>query len=334
MDATIVGEICILCLISLGYGEYSGNSQSNQQQLVANQANSSRQRFMPIELQSHHPQLGSSPQQLASNRQSLQSNQSSLSSHTEPGKGKVFHDFMDVYEKIPVPHLKYDKDETPVLSYGSDGLNFKHGDRKALYGECSYFVQIRYYDILLCGAALIKSPVTGKQVVISAAHCLVRAFNTELSDPKRYTLRMGVIGRDEQGQSRNVKKILVHSGYTLHSPTRRPSFHDIGLLIPDQEFELNEYVSTVKLPQSPIPYRGDMVTVAGYGKGREAGHDSFPTFMRTVQIPVWDLTKCDQTYLNESGNHIITEAHFCAGGHRGGLDTCQGKLKKFKLKFK
>ncbi len=346
---TIIQKLCILCLVTICYAESTTKPESpyfkpnmtiqqhalqSTQQFeisqklaagVAQQINSTKQRVAPVprQLQTSNPQLGPSPQYLATRHQKLLAEQPPLKAR-DPKDGKVYNEVMDMYETIPVPHLKYDTNEIPVISYGHDGLANDYGDRKAVHGEFSYYAQIRYNDIFICGAALIKSPVTRRQLVITATHCLVEAYKTKLSDPKRFTIRMGVIGRNEQGQTRNATQFLVHPDYTLSGPTRRPVFHDIGLIILESQFELNEHVSTIKLPISPFPIRGDSVTIKGFGKGREAGHSGIPKYMRTLEVPVWELSQCAQTYFNESGNHIITEGHFCAGNYLGGVDACQG----------
>jgi len=228
---------------------------------------------------------------------------------------------------VPLPYMKYDKDDNPVLHYGHDNLDSEFGDRKANPNEYPYYVQLRTNGHHICGACLIRSPISGRPVVLTAMHCLVTPATTAVVQPHEITLRMGVNGVNDYEQERKGAVILTHSNYTLFGPSKRPSFHDIGIIITDSDFNVGAHAKFIDFPEQNLPTVWHEVTIKGFGKGREAGHDGVPTHMRTISVPVWDNEDCDKMYFEESGAHLITPAHFCASHAAGGLDSCTGNLK-------
>lgn len=226
--------------------------------------------------------------------------------------------------KAQVPHLKYDKNENPLLSFGNQGLDKNYGDRAARREEFPFNIQIRHNGQFTCSGTLVRSPITGKHVVLTATHCLVEKGTSKLQPPSSYGVHAGILYHDEQGQMRRVKQVLVHPGYTICFKTNRPIFDDIGIMYLDRDFEENLYVRPLEFPRIPGPTLWDYVDIQGWGKGREAGHTNISSVLRVLKLKVWDNQDCDKVYFEESGEHIITEEHFCAGTKEGGKDACQG----------
>jgi len=224
----------------------------------------------------------------------------------------------------PLPHLKYDTNEMPTLSTGNEGLDKNYGDRAAQRDEFPFNIQIRYNGKFACSGTLVRSPITGKHIVVTATHCLVDKGTSKIQPIEPYELRAGILRVDEIGQSRRLKQVLVHPGFTICSKTSRPIFDDIGIIILDQEFEENQFVRPLEFPRIDGPTLFDYVDIQGWGKGREPGHMNTSSVLRVLKLKVWDNEDCDKVYFEESGEHIITEEHFCAGTKEGGKDACQG----------
>lgn len=96
--------------------------------------------------------------------------------------------------------------------------------------------------------------------VLTAAHCVVSRY-VELSTIQvlagRHDLRM--TDKEENGQSRGLKKIIVHKSYKTGE-----AHDDIALLKVAEPFEFNENITAIRLPLAHGTHEGE-ATLFGWG---------------------------------------------------------------------
>jgi len=131
---------------------------------------------------------------------------------------------------------------------------------------------------------------------------------------------------DEEGeQNRKVTGVLIHPDFNEKS-----LINDVAVLIVGEEFEYNERVGPVCLPDP-----GDHVKPAteclasGHGKSGDGQFGFFSTKLKKVTLPIWSSDECQKTLNKEyfQPNHSISwrthESFLCAGGEEM-QDTCEG----------
>jgi len=131
---------------------------------------------------------------------------------------------------------------------------------------------------------------------------------------------------DEEGeQNRKVTGVLIHPDFNEKS-----LINDVAVLIVGEEFEYNERVGPVCLPDP-----GDHVEPAteclasGHGKSEDGQFGFFSNKLKKVTLPIWSSEECQKTLNNKyfQPNHSISwrthESFLCAGGEEM-QDTCEG----------
>jgi len=182
------------------------------------------------------------------------------------------------------------------------------GGQPAQQGELPYQISLRYSGSHICGGSL--AVVNGKQVIITAAHCV------DSGSARSYTIIAGDLDRlDTSGleQTRQVTRIIAHENYNGFTFA-----NDIAVLLIASPFNLDANVQPIDLPSDRQQTEKDIV-VSGWGTTSSGG--SLPRILQYVQIPVIDDVTCQGAYSDET----ILDSMLCAGLlGEGGKDSCQG----------
>ena len=184
------------------------------------------------------------------------------------------------------------------------------GGDKVETGKYPFMVSILHSDNDLweghfCGGSLIE-----EDIVLTAAHCLVgESPRTIEVSAGRTSLAKGVKG----GQRRRVKRIIMHENYNYRTVN-----NDIGLIILEEAFELNDSVGLIDYEPTNIQL-GDL-TVIGWGN-TSTSQSNFPRDLMEVDVKFIDTELCNA---RRWMNGRVTENMFCAGYRAGAKDSCQG----------
>ncbi|XP_050640927.1 putative trypsin-6 isoform X3 [Macaca thibetana thibetana] len=165
-----------------------------------------------------------------------------------------------------------------------------------------------------CGGSLIS-----EQWVVSAGHCYKPAINTKFSgrgcECHHIEVRLGehnieVLEGNEQFI--NATKIIRHPKYNGNTLN-----NDIMLIKLSTPAVINDYVSTISLPNAP-PAAGTECLISGWGNTLSSGAD-YPDELQCLDAPVLTQARCKLSY-----PFRITSNMFCVGFLEGGKDSCQG----------
>ncbi|KAH8281574.1 hypothetical protein KR054_001616, partial [Drosophila jambulina] len=148
-----------------------------------------------------------------------------------------------------------------------------------------------------CGAVIYS-----KQVVITAAHCVV---DRHLS---RLTLRVGSSRRDSGGQLVKVSRVIVHESYN------RPalSSNDVAVIRLQRPLKFNNKVRPIPLASSS-PATGSPSFVAGWGAIGWKSPGSI--YLLGVELSIFDHESCREAYGGNISNDML-----CAAAP--GKDSC------------
>lgn len=135
----------------------------------------------------------------------------------------------------------------------------------------------------------------------------------------------------------SVDKVTIHTGY---SRTASGIFNDIALIRLKTEAVLNQGVQLACLPLFPIKmahqigvedfvdglgdYSGKVI---GWGHTQNLDDGDFEksnvaySILQVREVPIWSTSECKNKVYD--GNSI-TKDHLCAGGEKGGPDSCKG----------
>lgn len=180
------------------------------------------------------------------------------------------------------------------------------GGRPAEEDEITYQIQLRRGAYHFCGGSLVE--VTGKQVVLTAAHC----FNS-WDNPDDYTVVAGELDLSEDSGSEQVRQvtgIIPHPNYD--EATMR---NDIAILQIEPHFELNNHVQPIKLPKRN--FTSNRVVVSGWGITEDG---IFPDHLQVVTLDVVSNNICKKNYAKDG--IPICKDMICAGSKD--QDSCQG----------
>ncbi|CAL8136696.1 unnamed protein product [Orchesella dallaii] len=172
-------------------------------------------------------------------------------------------------------------------------------------GEIPYQIGLYYIGGFRCGGSFII--VHGKHFIITAAHCVEHDLN-----PENYIVVAGEVNKyniDSPAQERSVTKIIVHEGY-VH--TNSPDFtgNDIAILAIDSPFEINKFVSPIRLPRKKECV-GSSGVVSGWGLLTESG--PYSSVLQKANILVGPNKSCKRIYPDS----FQPKTMICAGIRKG-----------------
>ncbi|XP_031836778.1 trypsin-7-like [Nomia melanderi] len=178
------------------------------------------------------------------------------------------------------------------------------GGQPASIDDHPYQVSLRYNNRHVCGGAIIS-----EQWVITAAHCVQRAFVPLIS------IKAGSSNLRENGIIVEAEEIISHE---MYDP--RNSDYDIALIRLKKPLEYDSKVRPILLaPVADYYQAGTKAMVTGWGVTKSNGQLS--NQLRKVEVPLVSNTDCAELY----GFRPITQRMICAGYvNFGGKDACQG----------
>ncbi|CAG2171781.1 unnamed protein product [Oppiella nova] len=165
-----------------------------------------------------------------------------------------------------------------------------------------------------CGGALI-----GDRYVLTAAHCLHRAFGDSLAAGD-LTVRLGAfdfgVDREHHADDYPVANYTVHDGYDTVMLE-----NDLAIIKLSSKVNYTPTVHPICLPPKDVErddYTHRHIWVAGWGRTSFKGAQS--TRMKHVELPVWLNDRCDEALYDFDAKSKV----FCTGHDQGGMDACQG----------
>lgn len=226
-------------------------------------------------------------------------------------------------------HIVYDNSNSPYVATASNETSRIGGDRTVESWEYPHHIQIGNSSTFFCGGALVISPSTGKQLILTAGHCIVLDDGrNQLRPLNSYYVRAGnVVQKSQQGQFLRVKHVVMHPDVGAFKINEFYK-NDIAIIFADGEFILNWNVHPIALPWQGQPLQAQYVTVTGWGYGRDGNSRKLAGLLKVVNLPIVDQKTCQSQYNGEvggvPGDQLISDKHFCAGFMQGGIDTCHG----------
>lgn len=166
--------------------------------------------------------------------------------------------------------------------------------------------------------------------ILTAAHCMTACVSQHLTTATiENTGVKATIGdhaiRSSDGEIElDVDKITPHEKYDACNFYAND--HDIALIKTSTPIEYRftaDGYGSINRPCMPkrcdLVYEdGEKVIVSGWGVTRE-NSGSLSNILRYVQVPIVNVTRCQETYGSR-----VTNDHVCAGFQAGGKDSCQG----------
>ncbi|XP_076057350.1 trypsin-1-like [Oratosquilla oratoria] len=188
------------------------------------------------------------------------------------------------------------------------GLNKIIGGVAATPGEFPY--QISIQDTTWGSAShFCGGSVYNKNYIVTAGHCVYGKNHDDLKNLQITAGEHDLDKKEENEQSINVEKIILHEDYNPWRTT-----NDIALLKLAKPLTMNDYVKRIPLETDEVSVD---CQVTGWGALTEEG--SFPSILQKVNVNVITDKECRDAY----GTNMILDSMLCAGGD-GEKDSCQG----------
>lgn len=201
------------------------------------------------------------------------------------------------------------------------------GGRKTEPGEFPFQVRLNIRSKRgtgICGGIIID-----EYHILTAAHCMTACASQNLVTATiektglKITIGDHAIKYEDGEQEIEVADIRPHEKYDACNFYSNDN--DIALIKTAQSMEYkftsDGYGSINRpcLPAKDVEYReGESAIVTGWGVTRE-NSGALSNILRYVQVPLVNVTRCQETYGNR-----VTNDHVCAGFDVGGRDSCQG----------
>ncbi|ODM99669.1 Trypsin-1 [Orchesella cincta] len=174
-------------------------------------------------------------------------------------------------------------------------------------GEIPYQVALYRDNILHCGGSFVIA--NGQHWVITAAHCVEQDDN-----PENYFVVAGQINENNfnsPGQVRNVNQIVIHENFAHNVGI----FNDIAILAISSPFEIDSFVSPIRLPRKKERI-GKYGLVSGWAGSRPGVFDGKTMICAGVR---------KGACMGDSGGPLVdTKRKFLAGIVSAGNGGCTG----------
>lgn len=175
-------------------------------------------------------------------------------------------------------------------------------------------VEGQQVKLFQCGGSLIAAGT-----VLTAAHCVQKLRNANV------TVRCGewdtqTTSEPYPHQDRKVRDMRLHPEF---SP--RNLANDLAVLFLDYEFDLDQHIDTVCLPQPGELFEADTCFATGWGKDKFGAEGNYQVVLKEVDLPVVSRDTCQQTLRNSRlGSRFRLHPSFLCAGGVAGKDTCKG----------
>lgn len=202
------------------------------------------------------------------------------------------------------------------------------GGRKTEPGEFPF--QVRLNIRSRRGSGICGGVILNERYILTAAHCMTACVSQYLTTATIETTGVHATIGDHSIKSNDgeveidIEKIIPHERYDACNFYAND--HDIALIKTATPIEYrftSDGYGSINRPCMPlgkelIYKEGESVIVSGWGVTRE-NSGSLSNILRYVQVPIVNISKCQETYGNR-----VTNDHVCAGYQSGGRDSCQG----------
>merc|ERR1719260_352464 len=171
-------------------------------------------------------------------------------------------------------------------------------------------------NLYQCGGSLI-APDT----ILTAAHC-VDKFR---ENPASLKIRCGEWDTQDQNeprphQDRYVTSLDIHPAFNGKNLA-----NDWALLYTEKEFELQQHIDTICLPQPDDLFDFQTCFATGWGKDQFGAAGQYQVVLKEIDLPVVGNSQCqDSLRRTRLGRKFkLDDSFICAGGV-GQKDTCKG----------
>lgn len=199
-----------------------------------------------------------------------------------------------------------------VCGYNKDNRYPKIvGGKDAIHGQFPWTVSIKLNKRHHCGGSLIN-----RQWILTAAHCLAR------NNPSSYTVKLGGHYRSQDKESTSIevgaKLLISHEGFSFQH-----FGNDIALIKLERAIEYSSHIRPVCLPSgAETDETVKTGRVVGWGRLTQSGVSA--ETLQQLDVPIVDLSVCQQWYKSKGQTIPIRPSQICAGHEQGGKDACQG----------
>jgi len=193
---------------------------------------------------------------------------------------------------------------------GKGGADYIVGGQEAVPHQFPWQITLFQNNRHICGATIVDSTH-----VLSAAHCIQGRQNSWI---KVVAGAHNIYANPPEAsiQRRNVLQMWTHEGY-VYNVWRKILINDVCLLKLDAPLEFNEYVQPLAMaPKGDDPAQGTICVssgwgnVLGWGSTSRWNHQSMPSKLQYVEMPIVSRPKCKVDY---SAFYPVTEGMICAG---------------------
>ena len=183
--------------------------------------------------------------------------------------------------------------------------------------EGAYGENVQAINLYQCGGSLVAPGV-----ILTAAHCAA-AFQEA---PSKLKVRCGEWDTQDtleprEHQDRHVAALAIHPEFDPRSLA-----NDWALLFTSEEFDLQEHVDTVCLPDPDESFDYEEECFAtGWGKDEFGAAGQYQVVLKEIDLPMVAHNVCEASLRTTRLGHRfqLDESFVCAGGVAG-KDTCKG----------